>query len=150
MGSLAAAVGRKVISVATAEELGQLARFVLDIERASVVALVIGSGKSARIVPWEALSGFGADAVMVADEGKVRPVGDEHERATAAGKRELVGKRALSDAGNAFGTVTDAEFDDDSGALTTLHVGSDEWPSDSLLAVGSYAAILRASASPGS
>lgn len=140
--------GRKVVSRASAQDLGAVAHLLVDASRGHVAAVVLGRGKRARLVDWSALSGFGPDAVMVADEGALRPPADERERAAAGGKLELVGKRALTDRGNELGTVTDVTFDPQTGALETLRVGERDIPARSLLGSGSYAAILDASQEP--
>ena len=142
----AAASGRKIVSRASAEELGKLAHIVVDVQRRQVASLVVGKGRKALLVAWEDVSGFGPDAVMVADESALHEPRDDHERAAADGKLDLVGKRALSDMGNDLGTVTDVAFDPATGALETLVLGDREEPAASLLGVGSFAAIVRAPA----
>jgi uncharacterized protein YrrD len=135
--------GRMVVSRASAEELGNLARIVVDAERRRVALLVVGKGRKALVIDWDRVSGFGPDAVMVADESALHPPSDEREHAAASGKLELAGKRALSDMGNDLGTVTDVVFDPGTGTLETLVLGDRETPIASLLAVGSFAAIVR-------
>jgi sporulation protein YlmC with PRC-barrel domain len=48
--------------------------------------------------------------------------------------------------GNDLGTITDVVFDPDTGAIESLVIGDLEQPAASLLAVGSFAVILRAPA----
>lgn len=100
------------------------------------------------MVEWEHLSGFGPDAVMVIDEGALRPPADDRERAAAAGRLELVGKRALSERGNELGRLDDVTFDADTGALEDLLIGDRRVPAESLLGIGSYAAVLDESQEP--
>ena len=69
---------------------------------------------------WENVSGFGPDAVMLADESALYEPRDDNEQAAADGKLELVGKRALSDMGNDLGAVSDVVFDPATGALETV------------------------------
>lgn len=135
--------GRKVVSRASAHELGTVAHLLVDAARGHVAAVVIGHGKKAVVVDWSALSGFGPDAVMVADEGALRPPADDRERAAADGKLDIVGIRALTEHGNALGTVDDVTFDPQTGALEALLVGEREVPAVALLGVGSYAAVLE-------
>lgn len=141
-GSFARAVGRRVVSRATAQELGLVAHLLIDPGRTQVAALVIGKGKNARIVDWDQLSGFGPDAVMLNDEGALREPADERERRAAGGDLELVGKRALSGTGNGLGTIADVTFDPESGRLESLLIGDRDVPPSSLLGIGSYAAVL--------
>jgi sporulation protein YlmC with PRC-barrel domain len=138
------ALGRKVVSRTTAEELGDLVQIVIDVKRRQVTSLVVGKGRKALLVDWEQISGFGPDAVMVADDDALHPPRDDHEEAAADGKLELIGKRTLSDAGNALGEISDVIFDTDSGAVETLVIGDRELPAKSLLGVGSYAAVVTA------
>ena len=136
------ATGRKVVSRATAQDLGTVAHLLVDAQRRQVAAVIVGRGRRAQLVDWAAVSGFGPDAVMVSDEGALRPPADERERAAANGKLELVGKRALTERGNELGTLDDATFDPRTGALETLVVGDREVPAGALLGSGSYAAVL--------
>jgi uncharacterized protein YrrD len=140
------AVGRRVVSRTSAEELGDLAHIIIDVEDARVACLVVGKGRKAQLVSWEQVSGFGPDAVMVADDDALHSPRDDGERAAADGKLELVGKRALSDMGNDLGTLDDIVFDPATGALEAVVLGSREEPATSLLGAGSFAVIVRVSA----
>ena len=146
--SFTAAVGRRVVSRASAVEVGALSRLVVDVATGQVTALVVDKGRKARIVEWAALSGFGPDAVMVADEAAVRPPADDREKAAVGGAFELVGKRALTDLGTELGTVEDVLFDPQTGAVEKLLVGSCQYPASSLLGNGSYAAVLDSTTHP--
>jgi sporulation protein YlmC with PRC-barrel domain len=140
----AAAIGRRVVSRASAEELGDLAHVVVDVKRRQVTSLVLGKGRKALLVDWDHVSGFGADAVMVADESGLHEPRDDHERAAAQGKLELVGKRVLSDMGNGLGEASDVVFDPASGAVETLMVAEREVPAASILGAGSFAVVVKA------
>jgi uncharacterized protein YrrD len=139
-----AARGRKVISRASAEELGSVSHLVLDSENRRIALVVIGKRRKARVVSWEDLSGFGADAVMVGQDEALRDPRDDREQAAAKGDLELLARRALSDLGNELGTIDDIVFDPASGVLESLVVGEDEQPAGSLLGAGSYAVVVRA------
>jgi sporulation protein YlmC with PRC-barrel domain len=140
----AAAVGRKVISRASAEELGRLTHVVVDVGARRVSSVIVGKGRKARLVDWDRLSGFGPDAVVVDEEDALRPPADDVERAAAGGDLDLIGKLALSERGNAAGTIDDVSFDPATGELETVVVGADERPAAELLGAGSYAVVLRA------
>ena len=142
------AAGRKVLSRASAQDLGTVDHLLLDAQRPQIAAVIIGKGKKAQLVEWAHLSGFGPDAVMVGDEAALRPPADDRERAAADGKLELVGKRVLTEKGNELGTVDDVTFDPDTGALATLRIGDREIPADRLLGSGSYAIVVDASQEP--
>jgi uncharacterized protein YrrD len=134
--------GRKVVSRASAQELGTVKHLLVDDQQRRVASVVIGRGKKAQFVDWAQLIGFGPDAVMVADETSLRLPADFRESAAAEGKLELVGKRTLSESGNELGTIDDVTFDADSGALEDLVIGDRRLPAGSLLGSGSYAAVV--------
>jgi sporulation protein YlmC with PRC-barrel domain len=140
--SIRGSIGRKIVSRASAQELGAVNHLLVDDQQRQIASVVIGKGKKARFVDWAQLSGFGPDAVMVNDENSLREAADDRERDAAEGKLELVGKRALSELGNELGSVDDVTFDADSGALEDLLVGDRRIPAGSLLGSGSYAAVL--------
>ncbi|MEA2973153.1 MAG: hypothetical protein QOG82_1611 [Actinomycetota bacterium] len=136
------AAGRKLISRTSAQDLGTVAHLLVDAQRRQIAAVVIGRGKKARLVDWSQISGFGPDAVMVSDEGALRPPADDRERLAADGKLEILGQRALTELGNAMGTVDDVTFDTGTGALVNLRVGDRELPAAAMLGSGSYAVVL--------
>jgi uncharacterized protein YrrD len=135
-------LGRKVVSRASAQELGAVNHLLVDDQQRQVSVVVIGKGKKAQFVDWTSLSGFGPDAVMVEDESSLRVAADERERAAADGKLELVGKRSLTELGNELGPIDDVTFDALSGALEDLVIGARRVPARALLGSGTYAAVL--------
>ncbi len=141
-------VGRKVVSRASAQELGAVNHLLVDDQQRQVASVVIGRGKKAQFVDWAQLSGFGPDAVMVADETSLRVPANDRERAAAEGKLELLAKRTLSELGNELGPIDDVTFDANSGALEDLVIGDRRIPAGSLLGSGSYAAVLDRSQEP--
>ncbi len=130
------------MSRASANKVGSVGHLLVDAQQRRVVAVVIGRGKKAQLVDWAQLSGYGPDAIMVVDEGALRPPADDRERAATQGHLELVGKRALSERGNELGRIDDVTFDADSGTLEDLLIGDRRVPAGSLLGSGSYAAVL--------
>jgi uncharacterized protein YrrD len=138
------AAGRKVISRASARDLGAVNHLLVDAAQRRIAAVVVGRGRNAQLVDWAHMSGFGPDAVMVSDEGALRSPLDDRERAAADGKLELVGRRALTERGNELGMLDDVTFDPGTGALEMLRIGDREIPARSLLGSGPYAVILDA------
>jgi sporulation protein YlmC with PRC-barrel domain len=134
--------GRKVMSRASANEVGSVGHLLVDAQQRRVAAVIIGHGKKAQLVDWAQLSGFGPDAIMVVDEAALRPPADDRERAAVEGSLELVGKRALSERGNELGQIDDVTFDGATGALEDLLIGDRRVPAGTLLGNGSYAAVL--------
>ena len=142
--SFSAAVGRKVVSRQSAEELGTISHLVVDATTRHVTALVVGKRRRARLVEWGRLSGMGPDAAIVETDDVLHEPADDHEHAAADGKLELLGKRALQDTGNELGTIDDVVFDPSTGELLQIVVGETEHPATLLLGAGSYAAVLSA------
>ena len=116
--SFTAATGRKVLSRASAEELGKLTQLLVDVGDRRVAQLVVGKGRRARSVDWEHVTGFGPDAVMLDDAASLVT-----RDATTAGA-DLLGQRALSELGNELGWVDDVIFDPTTGAILSLVVGT--------------------------
>lgn len=136
------ATGRKVMSRASASDLGAVAHLLVDIGQHRIAAVVIGRGRKAQIVDWSGVSGFGPDAVMVGSDDALRAPADDRERAAADGKLDLLGQRVLTERGNELGTVADVTFDPHTGVLSAIRVGDRELPAGSLLGNGSYAAVV--------
>ena len=146
--SIRRATGRKVVSRTSARELGVVDHVLVDAEQRRITAVIVGRGRRARLVDWAEVSGFGPDAVMVHDEGALRPPADNRERAAVDGSLDLVGRRALTERGNELGTLQDVTFDPESGALEMLQIGDREIPAGSLLGSGPYAVVLEAGQEP--
>jgi len=140
--SFTALSGRKVVSQASAEELGDVARIVIDVKRHRVASLIVGKGRKALVLDWGQVRGLGPDAVMVAEESALHAPRDDHENAAVDGKLELIGKRALNDIGNDLGEISDVRFDPNTGIIESLVLGEREETPASLLGAGSYAAIF--------
>jgi sporulation protein YlmC with PRC-barrel domain len=139
-----AAAGRRVVSRASAEELGNLSYIVVDVPGRTVSSLVVGKGRKAALVDWDQVSGFGPDAVMIADESALHEPRDDRESAAAGGKLELVGRRVLTDMGEGLGETSDVVFDPATGTVETLVIGEQELPATSILGAGSYAVVVKA------
>jgi uncharacterized protein YrrD len=138
------AEGERVLSRATAEQLGTLRHVVVDLASRRIVALHVGGRrKRAQFVDWERIVGFGPDAIVVEGDDALRgPAGDD-EVAVGSGKRPVVGQLALSDRGDGMGPVRDLEFDEGSGALLGVVTEDGTLAAERLRAIGSYCVILR-------
>jgi sporulation protein YlmC with PRC-barrel domain len=127
--------GRRVVSRASAENLGDVSDLFLTTDPATVSALHVGKGRKGATVAWNQITGIGPDAVVVTD--------DESASGTAAGASPM-GRLVLSELGNAVGTVTDVEFDETTGTVISLATESALVEGDRLLAAGPYALIVSA------
>jgi sporulation protein YlmC with PRC-barrel domain len=136
--------GLKVISRESAEQVGEVRGLVVDPQARTITAVQVTGKKKGEIVSWERFTGLGPDVAVLDDEEAVRAPSGELETAAVHGEADPIGKRLLTDHGDAFGTVQDLEFDRDSGALTALISEREEVGADRLRAIGSYAAVVAA------
>ena len=127
--------GRRVVSRASAETLGEVNDLLLSPDPWTVSALIIGKGRKAHVVDWPQIVGIGPDAVVVTDDASAG------ERPEA---RSPIGRLALGELGNAAGAVTDVEFDEASGALISLETEAAQIAGDRLMVDGPYALIVAA------
>jgi uncharacterized protein YrrD len=139
------AAGRPVLSLATAEQLGEDRHFVVDPAGHRVAHVVVRNGRNESLVRWDSITGFGPDAVMVQDARTLRTPESDDEKADATGRRDPIGKVLLNDQGNGAGHVNDVVFDESTGILQSVF--SDEATVDAsrLRGVGTYAVVVEAS-----
>lgn len=137
------ALGRKVVSLATAETIGTLGEFVVDPGTQRVVALGIAKSKSGETLRWDSIESFGPDAVTVRDADRIG-VADDDVAHLSGKDHQFIGKRVLATIGDELGHLDDVDFDADSGVLLTLVLAGQEIDADRLVGVGSYAVVVRA------
>lgn len=140
------AAGHKVVSMATAETVGRVDDFVIDPRTHTIVALSLKKTDSGDTLHWGDISAFGADAITVSGADKVRPAAPDV--AALSGKdHHVLGKRALSTAGDEIGKVADVDFDPESGRVLGLLVegvgGSGGLEGEQLVGIGSYAVVVK-------
>ncbi|MDQ1616002.1 MAG: hypothetical protein QOJ60_1941 [Actinomycetota bacterium] len=136
-------LGRKIVSLATAETVGTLGEFVVDPQTQRIVALGVSKSKNGDTLAWNSIESFGPDAVTVADDTRV--AGAEREVAQLSGKEHaFLGKRVLATSGDEIGKVDDVDFDPGSGVLLTIAVTGGEIDAERLVGVGSYAVVVEA------
>lgn len=138
-----AALGRRVVAVDTAEDIGTVKAFVLDQTGRRITQLhVAGGRRSAQLVNWSDLTAFGSDAVMVASQRAVTDSVQERADEMVRGHVETLGARVLDTGGFERGTVTDIEFDPDDGTVLAAVGVDSRWAGDAIRALGSYALII--------
>jgi len=137
------ASGRKVVSTATAETVGQIAEFVIDPQSHTVIALTLKKADRGDTVLWGNLTAFGADAVTVSDVEMISEANDAVADLSGKAQRVL-GKRVLTTGGEDLGQVADVDFDPDTGVITALTLPSGPIAGERLIGIGSYAAVVRA------
>ena len=141
--SMRAALGRRVVAVDTAEDIGAVKSFVLDRSGQRITQLHVAGGKrSAELVNWSDVTAFGADAVMVASRRAVTDSVEERADQMVRGRVEVIGARVLDTEGFEHGAVTDIEFDTDDGTVLAAVGHGTRWPGDSIRSLGGYALII--------
>jgi uncharacterized protein YrrD len=140
---LTTTLGENAVSKESAETLGSVTGIVLDAPSRKITALQVGKGRKAKVVSWDAVSGVGSAAVVVEDDDALRDP-NEREQRFVGGDVAVIGGLVLSDLGNAHGTVVDVEYDENSGAITSIRTESAVIESERLRSVGSYAWVVAA------
>jgi sporulation protein YlmC with PRC-barrel domain len=133
--------GHPVLSTADAQELGRVDTVVVDPRSRSVRAYRLGGGK--WCIPTESTKSVGADAVMVEGADAIVEPRDDLEQRAVERNLQIIGSRALTDHGNEIGTVSDLDFDTETGRVESLSIGSNVIPADELIGLGSYAVVVR-------
>jgi len=136
--SLAGLLGSKVVSRASAEDLGTLTGVVVDAAQHRVTAWQVGKGRKARLVEHGHVTGLGSAAVVVDDEASLR------EPADGELTHELVGHLVLSDAGFDLGPLVDVDVDAATGSITSVLTEGTRADGTTIRGLGSYALVLRA------
>jgi uncharacterized protein YrrD len=134
---------RNVVATSTASTIGRVDGFVVRPAPSRVVALRLGKTETkGMLLDWAQLTAFGPDAVTVPSVEQLRQPADQAEREATDESLDLLGKRALSESGDGLGTVTDVEFDPDTGAVRTVLTDRQAVPGDRLIGLGGYAAVF--------
>lgn len=141
------AKGRKVVNTADATTLGKIRGFVIDPEKAAVVALICKKTQAGDTLRWSDLTAFGTDAVTVDSKDRLTQA-DEKVVALSEKKYRISGKLVLTADGDALGEVKDVEFDPESGALISLDLGNGNSTKATMIGLGSYAVVVEGTSAP--
>ena len=87
---------------------------------------------------WTAGGGFAVCALWAV----IRPARDSLEQRAEDNDLDILGKRVLTEQGTELGTVTDVDFDPETGAVTTLITKTDTIAGQRLIGLGGYAAVV--------
>lgn len=130
---------RPIVATSTADTVGRVDGYAIEAGPARIVAVRVGKADG-EMLPWDDLTAFGGDAITVAAPEKVRASsGDDRGE-----DFDLLGKPALAETGAGLGTVTDAEFDPDSGIVTAVLTDTGRYDGSDLIGLGTYAAVFTA------
>jgi len=135
------AKGHKVVSTATAEQVGKVKDVVVDPTTHSVVALLLKKTDHGSVLRWSDLTGFGSDAATVASVDLLLESDDQVDGLRGK-EHEVLGKRVLDTRGDELGEVKDLDIDPTSGAIISLVLERRSVPGAALVGVGSYAVVV--------
>lgn len=135
------ATGRPVVSATTAQRIGRVTGFVVDPATRAIAAVAMKKWWADAVLPWAQITAFGPDAVMVDSATEITKP-PAAIRALLGKDHTLMGKRALTSAGDQIGHVADVDFDPDTGFITALSVGSGNIGGVRLVGVGAYAVVI--------
>ena len=143
MTALRDLIGRRVVSGGTAEALGEVDGVLVDTATRHVTDVYVRHGRSDTFVSWGEINAIGPDAIVLGAEVSPRAPQSDREKAAAAGKLTVLGKRVLDDLGFGHGELADLDFDDRSGAVTSISIDDATLAAESLIGIGSYAVVIR-------
>ncbi|MFD4260047.1 PRC-barrel domain-containing protein [Streptomyces sp. NPDC058534] len=126
-----------VPSAAGAGPLGTVVSLTVDVTSGSVsgVRFRVGHLHREKVLAWDAVVTIGPSAVRVRSTGGTEPVVTHHD---------LLGRRVLTEAGTAQGTVLDAAFDTATGRVLAVFTTRGEVSPGRLLGLGDHALVVRA------
>lgn len=133
---------RPVVATGTATTIGHVDGFLIEAEAGRITGLRIDGEKSSTILPWDRVGSFGPDAITVADADVLRPPADAAEERRSNSDLDPIGKPAIEETGNGLGTVSDVDFDPETGALRAVITEVYELPANKLMGLGSYAMVF--------
>lgn len=133
-----------VVNTTTANRVARLEGFVVrpSPPRVALLRLSKVSGGSGNLLAWEDVQGFGPDAVTVTDDAVLRGPQDDVEQRAEDKELEILGKRVLTERGMQIGSVTDVEFDPETGAVTSLITTAEPVAGGRLIGLGGYAVVV--------
>ncbi len=134
---------REVVNTTTATRVARVDGFVVLPGPARVALLRLSKVSGAgTLLAWDDLQGFGPDAVTVATDAVIRPARDALEQRAEDNDLEILGKRVPTERGMELSTVTDVDFDPETGAVTTLITKTETIAGDRLIGLGGYAVVV--------
>ena len=132
-------LGKPVIDRSTGETIGEVTTLIANAESRRMRGVVVDE----RIVPWATTRGIGHDAVTVPTaDSLVEPSGGYEER-IVEGDLDPLGRAVYTEEGFALGSLTDVDFDADSGEIRRLVLADDDLAGSRLLGIGTFAIVVR-------
>ena len=154
--------GKPVLTRAGGEKIASIKELIVSPDRTRIVGLLLDGGgllTEDRVVPIDQLLSAGEDAVIITDHSAIYPVSRYGEAVESMKvKDKLVGKRAVTDQGEAQGKITDVVFEEQTGNiagfdLSGIRYGDAEYgpvflPVNEVISIGPDAMIIQAGAVP--
>lgn len=145
--SLAELEGRRVIAADDATEIGHAKHLVLSSDARRVEAMhVAGKRKHAELVDWADITSVGSDAVMVRSATASREPSSDTDADFVRENVTIIGSSVLDTEGYEIATVTDLEFDAESGEVLSVTTSNGRIGSDRLRSIGTFALVVDAEA----
>ena len=114
-------IGKDVLGLDDGSKLQDVTDLIVDPAGQRLVALVVDEGglmSSARVVPIEAVSAFGKDAVVIQGAGAIISTSDNDAlRSIVDADEKILGKKVFTTDGDEQGSVADIYFDETTGAV---------------------------------
>jgi len=119
-------VGQHVLSLSDGRKIDNVKDLVISAGNDSIVALLVDEGgllSSSKVVPIEAVTSFGKDAVVIDDASAiVSASADPDVKAILDRQDSLLGKKVFTDNGQQLGTISDVYFDEPTGRILGFEV----------------------------
>ena len=136
---------RDVVNTATATRVARVDGFVVLPGPARVALLRLAKVSGAgTLLAWEDVRGFGPDAVTIATDAVIRPPRDGLEQRAEDNDLEILGKRVITERGMELDSITDVDFDPETGAVTTLLTKTETIAGQRMIGLGGYAVVVSA------
>lgn len=135
-------IGRPVLEISTATTVGRVDDVVVDVSGRRLHGVRIAKSSAAGDwLAWDQIKAIGTDAVTIEGVSQITSPG-ELPGPWLRGDKAL-GGRVLTDGGRELGALTDVDIDAESGRVVAILVGDRSLDAESLLGIGSYAAVVR-------
>lgn len=121
MQKLRGILGLPVLEIQSGIQIGEAQEVVLDIEKASVAAIIISGANwfaEAQGISFRDVCSCGRDAIMVCDREAVQQLVDLRDCAGIYRSGELFDKQIFTEAGFSLGTLADILFNEATGEIT--------------------------------
>ena len=119
-------IGRDVLSLASGARIHSVKDILIGADNDRVVALLVDEGGllgTSTVVPFDAVTSFGRDAVVINEENSVVAASSDPEvKVIIDGNHKLLGKTVFTEDGQKVGGIGDFYFDEQSGRITGFEI----------------------------